>query len=180
MKPQQLPRYTLPEVAFVGRSNTGKSTLLNVLTGHKNLARTSRTPGRTQMVNFFDVNGKVIFADLPGYGWSAAVREVASQWQALVDAYIQRDNIRDFLFLMDCRRKLTGEDLALMEMLGRNLPLIVVVTKTDKLSREKVKDAIREYEKAIAAQRIPLKQIIAVSALKKTGIPELRKLIIRD
>jgi GTP-binding protein len=180
MKSQQLPRYTLPEVAFIGRSNTGKSSLLNSLLGRVNLARASRTPGRTQMINFFDVGGRLIFVDLPGYGFSVARPEVAANWQELIDAYLQRPNIRDFLFLMDVRRDVTVEDLALMELLGRNIPLLIVLTKADKLSRSKVNEAVQKVRAAAAARQIPVRDILAISSLKRTGIRELRELLIRD
>lgn len=178
MRPEQLPPYDLAEIAFVGRSNTGKSTLLNAITGRRNLARQSRTPGRTQMVNFFSFGKQLILADLPGYGYSEAIREVSRNWQPLVEAYVRRPNIREFLFLFDCRRDMNDEDLVLMYILGRQLPITLVLTKTDKISRAELERKITKIEVLMVEKGIPCKEVIATSSLKKTGIDNLRKLIL--
>src|SRR5688500_8058281 len=113
-KAEQLPDLGgIPEIAFVGRSNCGKSSLLNVLLSHSGLARESKVPGRTQMVNFFKCekgDRALILADLPGYGFSATGREVRSHWQALLEAYVARPSIQSFLFLIDARRVATLDD----------------------------------------------------------------------
>lgn len=178
IKPQQLPKFDLPEIAFIGRSNTGKSSLLNALLGTKNLARCSRTPGRTRMANFFSINDAYILADLPGFGFQHAPNMVASHWQKLMDGYLTRDNIKEFLFLVDCRRiPPVAEDMAFMKMLCRKIPLIIVLTKVDKLSRAELKKNLDILEKHIKDNKIKTKIIVKTSASKKTGIGELRKII---
>lgn len=169
----QLPVYEQPELAFFGRSNTGKSTLLNTLIGRRNLARMSRTPGRTQMVNFFSVNERLILADLPGYGYSEAQKDVARNWQPLVDAYVLRPNIREFLFLMDCRREAGEEDLNLMFFLAKQLPLRIILTKSDKLSKSQVNMKKSKLSALLKAEGIEFHDIYPTSSTKKTGIQKL-------
>ncbi len=179
MKPEQLPVYEQPEIAFIGRSNCGKSTLLNGLMARKGLARESRTPGRTQMVNFFSLNNRLIFADLPGYGFSVAQREVAEQWQPLMDAYFRRPNIKEFLFLMDSRRDADDEDLAFMYMLGRQLPITLVLTKADKMNNQEKQLKLRKMKALLEEKGIAFDTVIAVSSLKKIGVDELRTRVMR-
>lgn len=179
MKPEQLPVYDQPEIAFIGRSNCGKSTLLNGLMARKGLARESRTPGRTQMVNFFSLNNKLIFADLPGYGFSVAKSEVVDQWQPLMDAYFRRPNIREFLFLMDSRREADDEDLALMYMLGRQLPITLILTKADKMNNREKQQKLHKMKTLLEEKGVSFDLILAVSSLKKVGVDELRKRVMR-
>ncbi len=175
LKPEQLPDFELPELAFIGRSNTGKSTLINALLGHSKLARHGRTPGQTQMINFFQVAHQLILADLPGYGFSAIRRDVAEQWQPLVEAYVRRPNIRDFLFLVDCRRELNDEDWELAFILGRNVPLYVVLTKSDKVAKHELHSRIQRLQKEIEAKGIAVKKIVAVSSMKRQGLDQVRE-----
>lgn len=175
-KANQLPVYDLPELAFVGRSNCGKSTLLNALLNHKDLARTSRTPGRTQMVNFFKLNQAVIFADLPGYGFSATGKESREHWFELLNTYFERKNIRYVLFLADARRKMDAEDNELMAYLAKRHELIVVLTKADKLNRTEQAQQKAIAVKHLASVGLKPKAVFLVSSPKKTGIEELRNL----
>jgi GTP-binding protein len=183
MRSEQLPHFGAPEVAFIGRSNTGKSSLLNALLGRQNLARHSRTPGRTQMVNFFALEmgeQKLIFADLPGYGYSATSRDTRKHWESLVKAYVERDEIREFLFLIDCRRaqEPEAEDLDLIAFLSSKKPLSVVLTKSDKLNQSETSKAIQRIKTVAQERKLQIARVIAVSSLKKKGIDALRDSIL--
>jgi GTP-binding protein len=174
MKAEQLPDFEQPEVAFIGRSNAGKSSLINTLLGRRTLARKGRTPGQTQMINFFTVADKLIVADLPGYGFSAVDKNVALKWQPLVEAYVRRANIREFMFLIDCRRELTDVDEELMFVLGRQLPLYVLLTKSDKISRQALNAQKQKIARELTDKGIEFRKIVGVSSLKQTGIEEVR------
>lgn len=180
-KAEQLPVYDAPEIAFVGRSNCGKSSLLNALLNRKNLARASSTPGRTQMVNFFGTSKgekQVIFADLPGYGFSAIGRLARKPWEELMGEYLVRPNIREILFLADIRRELDGEDIELLTWLGRNAnryELSVVLTKADKLNQSETAKAVANVKKIADAKHIKTARVLAVSTLKNKGIPALQE-----
>ncbi|SME94264.1 ribosome biogenesis GTP-binding protein YihA/YsxC [Pseudobacteriovorax antillogorgiicola] len=177
-KPEQLPDFDLPELAFIGRSNTGKSSLLNALLGRRSLARHGRTPGQTQMINFFSVNDKVVLADLPGYGYNVARRDVAKHWQPMVDTYVRRPNITAFLCLHDCRRNFQELDERLMFMLGRQLPIILVLTKTDKATRNEIRKQKEKLKKRMDELGIDYQVIIETSATKNQGIAELKALVL--
>jgi GTP-binding protein len=134
-RPEQFPAETLPEIAFLGRSNVGKSSLLNCLTGHKGLAFTSAKPGRTQLINFYRVGGQFQFVDLPGYGYARVPKEITSQWKELIEQYLLRRNSLQLCFLiLDARRGWMEKDLELKQWLEfHNRRYQVIATKTDKL-----------------------------------------------
>jgi GTP-binding protein len=158
---KMLPPSERAEIAFCGRSNVGKSSLLNMLVARKNLVRTSRTPGCTRQINLFDVDvvGKekfgVCFVDLPGYGYAARSRDERTQWQKMVEGYFaERDGWRGVVLLMDVRRGLEDEEFYLAEYLEslphRELPkIIVVATKLDRLARNEQKPALDKFEKRL-------------------------------
>ena len=137
MRIEECPRDGRPEIAFVGRSNVGKSSLLNTLLNRKGLAKTSRTPGKTQTINFFDVNGRLYFVDLPGYGYAKVPKGVKEQWSRVMTAYLRgRDPLRLVVQLLDARHTPSELDHEMIELLRRaRVPVLLVATKIDKLNR---------------------------------------------
>jgi GTP-binding protein len=138
-RPEQFPPESDSEVAFLGRSNVGKSTLLNALVGAEGLARISSRPGCTQLVNFYQVDGGFRFVDLPGYGFAKVPQEITRQWKALIEAYLDaRENLRLCVIILDSRRGWMEKDIELRGWLeSRGRPYVVVATKTDKLKSQK-------------------------------------------
>jgi GTP-binding protein len=128
-----------PEIAFAGRSNVGKSSLINVVVNRKKMARTSSTPGRTQAINFFSVNNSIYLVDLPGYGFARVPLNVKKSWGTMVESYLRnRDNLRGVVVIIDIRRDPNKGDLDLLKWLNQyGIASIIVLTKTDKLSRQK-------------------------------------------
>lgn len=137
VKPKDYPPALLPEVAFVGRSNVGKSSLINVLANRKALVRTSSTPGRTQLINFFDVNSCLTLVDLPGYGYAKAPPDVRKQWGPMIETYLaKRESLKTVVLILDIRRIPSDGDLQMLRWLETyNIPPIIVLTKCDKLSK---------------------------------------------
>ena len=141
VKPGQYPPPDYPEVAFAGRSNVGKSSLINKLVNRKRLVKTSSTPGRTQLINFFMVNGDLSLVDLPGYGYAKVPQAVKKNWGPMVEAYLaQRPSLKAVVVLMDLRRTPRAEEFNLIQWLRHyEIPMILVLTKADKLSKTKQK-----------------------------------------
>jgi len=139
VKPSQYPSAVRPEVAFAGRSNVGKSSLINRLLGRKNLVKTSSTPGRTQTINFFLINDGFYFVDLPGYGYARVPMEVRKNWGAMVERYLKtRQGLRAVVVILDVRRMPNQADHDLLAWLAHyNIPDIMVLTKADKLKKNK-------------------------------------------
>lgn len=171
-----LPPFALPEIAFAGRSNVGKSSLLNALTGRSTLARTSVTPGRTQEVNFFDLGGRLILADLPGYGFARAPKTEIARWSRLIDAYLKgRPTLRRVCLLIDARHGLKPPDLDKMRLLDvAAVAYLVVMTKADKVKPAELAGRCREVEQALARRPAAYPALIATSAVTGAGLPELR------
>lgn len=134
------PDSTLPEIAFAGRSNVGKSSLLNRLVGRKKMARVSKTPGRTREINFFRVNDQFVLADLPGYGYAKVSKTQQAEWRPLLQGYIEKTpHLAGVVQLLDMRREPSEDDAAMLDLLAElGMPTIVVLTKSDKLSRKAV------------------------------------------
>ena len=164
-KPAQYPESSLPEIAFAGRSNVGKSSLINVLVNRKNLVRTSSTPGRTQLINFFDVNGTFTLVDLPGYGFAKVPLAVKKQWGPMMETYLsKRDNLRGVVLIMDIRRTPRDEDLQMLEWLRTfAVPPLLVVTKCDKVSKSERERQLGIIAKELGVQRSELNPFSALS-----------------
>ncbi|MBW6485752.1 MAG: ribosome biogenesis GTP-binding protein YihA/YsxC [Syntrophobacterales bacterium] len=150
-EPRHYPPAGIPEVAFAGRSNVGKSSLINTLLNRKRLARTSTTPGRTQEINFFSVNQSFFFVDLPGYGYAKVPEAIRRQWGPMVETYLgDRPTLKLVIMLLDVRRDPTGEDMQLMRWLAHySLDFLLVLTKTDKISRNELAVRRRVIEELI-------------------------------
>ncbi|HET7747126.1 MAG TPA: ribosome biogenesis GTP-binding protein YihA/YsxC [Vicinamibacteria bacterium] len=172
----QFPRDGLPEVALLGRSNVGKSSLLNALTGVRGLARVSQEPGRTRTVNFFRVGHAFYLADLPGYGFARAPREVREGWERLVTSYLLgREPLALCLFLVDARHEPMEGDETLRAWLDHHrLPHVVVATKADKIGRGERNRRVAELKQGLARNA---RSVVAVSAKDGSGIDELWRVL---
>jgi GTP-binding protein len=163
----------LPQVAFVGRSNVGKSSLLNVLVNRKRMAHVSRTPGRTQLVNFFIVNGNIRLVDLPGYGFAKAPKEVKVQWDQMITGYLLKNrDLKLVVTLFDMRRDPTPEDETLLDWLKHyEIPFMAVLTKADKLNRSDQAQKKRQMEKWL--ENWGPTDVLLFSALSRAGRQEI-------
>jgi GTP-binding protein len=180
--PAEFPPEGLPEVAFAGRSNVGKSSLINALVGKEGLARTSRTPGRTQLLNWFEVEGpaggKLAFVDLPGYGYAKVPVAMQASWQGLIEAYLGgREVLRAVVLLVDVRRGAEQEEEDLAAWLAeKNVPVIAVVTKIDKVAKNKREPVLAAVKRGLGLKRPPL----GFSATEGDGVDELWRAIARE
>jgi GTP-binding protein len=171
------PESTLPEVAFAGRSNVGKSSVINRLVNRKKLARVSNTPGRTREINFFRVNDDFVLVDLPGYGYAQVSKEARAAWKPLIEGYLQGSpQLRGIVQLLDARHDPTRDDLQMLEFLADlGVPTIIVATKTDKLARTGVAARVRELADAAGVSE---DQIIPFSAITGAGRAELAEAVV--
>jgi len=171
-----LPRDSLPEVAFAGRSNVGKSSLINALTGRKTLARTSNTPGRTRQINFFDLGGRLMLVDLPGYGYARAPKSEIRVWTKLIEDYLKgRVGLRRLCLLIDGRHGLKPVDHELMTLLDTAaVPYRIVLTKCDKVRAAELAQHEEGVREALSAHPAGLPDAILTSAVKGMGIEALR------
>jgi GTP-binding protein len=176
-KPDQFPPPGKPEVAVVGRSNVGKSSLINALTGHDGLARTSRTPGRTRLVNWFEVNGDFMLVDLPGYGYAEVSRDMRESWRPLIEGYLSnRKSLTGVLLLIDVRRGPQDEELDFVPWLAaKEIPVVVALTKADKLPKNKRMLEVAKAKKTLGLKRDPF----AVSASDGEGLEPLWRAVIK-
>ena len=168
VKPSQYPPEILPEIAFAGRSNVGKSSLMNALVNRKHLVKTSSTPGRTQLINFFDINNNLIFVDLPGYGYAKVPVSVRKKWGPMIETYLStRKTLKGVVIIMDIRRLPREEEQNLIHWLAHySIASILVLTKTDKLSKTKL---IRQQAAIVQALAAAKEDVILFSAKTRRG-----------
>jgi len=176
LDPSHYPKDRRPEFAFVGRSNVGKSTLMNVLLGRKGLAKTSGTPGKTQTLNFFNVNDKVYFVDLPGYGFAKVPKAMKDTWNRVMVEYLsERDTLRMVAVLVDARHKPSDLDIHMLQILEEaEVPTLVVATKIDKLKRSQREKALRLISETLSLDR---EAIIPFSGVNREGVKDLWQVI---
>jgi len=176
VKPSQYPPDDFPEIAFAGRSNVGKSSLINTILNRKRLVKTSSTPGRTQLINFFLVNNAFSFVDLPGYGYAKVPAHIRKTWGPMIERYLSdRETLKGVVTILDIRRIPSPEDLQLIDWLTRmSIAQIPVLTKSDKLSKTN-----RIKQKKLIAERLSMEpeHCILFSAKTRQGKPEVWKAI---
>ena len=170
------PESSLPEVAFAGRSNVGKSSLLNTLVRRKSFARVSRTPGRTREINFFRINDGFVLVDLPGYGYARVSKDKKSEWRPMIESYLRRTTqLRGIVLLLDIRREPSDDDRAMLDFLAETeVPTIVALTKKDKLSKAAALEQAAMISRALA---LPSEQVIPFSSQTGEGRAELLEAI---
>lgn len=169
------PKSMAHDFAFIGRSNVGKSSLINMLVNRKQLAKTSGKPGKTQTINFFLINDKWHLVDLPGYGWAGVSKEKKIEWVAFVRDYLlKRQDLYCLFILIDIRHEPQSIDLEFINWAGENkIPFALVFTKTDKIAKNKVESNIARYKKCLLKNWEFLPEIFSTSSLKHTGKEEI-------
>jgi GTP-binding protein len=172
---EKCPPQTMPEYAFIGRSNVGKSSLINMLVNINGLAKTSQTPGKTQLINHFIVNDKWYLVDLPGYGYAKVGKASLAKFEKMIEGYLaNRENLHCIFVLIDIRHEPQTNDMNFMRQLGENgLPFVIVFTKADKLSATAVQRNLTHYEKVMKQYWTDMPKKFVTSAEKKTGRDEI-------
>ena len=157
----QCPDTKLPEYAFIGRSNVGKSSLINMLTGNKKLAKTSNTPGKTRLINFFNFSDMFIIADLPGYGYAKVSKESQARWQKNLEEYLlKREQIKSLIQFIDARHEIQKNDFQMREWVSAyNLPIFTIVTKIDYISRNKQAKVLADVKKEFGGDILPFSAV---------------------
>ena len=173
------PTPVLPEYAFIGRSNVGKSSLINMLAVRKNLAKTSGTPGKTRLINHFLINNSWYLCDLPGYGFAKISKSIREKWEQTIKNYLlHRENLLCAFILIDIRHEPLNNDLDFLSWMGmEGVPFAIVFTKADKLSKAKVQQQLAQYEKKLAFQWEPLPPVYVSSSLTGKGREDILELI---
>jgi len=173
VKRDQYPEENLPEIAFVGRSNVGKSSLLNLMVNRKNLARVSGSPGKTRTINFYEINETFRIVDLPGYGYAKVSKSMSSTWGDMIESYLQkRSRLIKVIQLVDIRHAPSKQDVQMYEYLKHfGLDGVVVATKADKISRNELQKCMSVIKKTLEMSAGD--KIIPISTLKRTGYEEL-------
>ncbi len=179
---EQFPISELPEFAFVGRSNVGKSSLINALLNRKNLVKTSKTPGRTQQINFFNLSDYLMLVDLPGYGYAKVSRQKIHAWTDLMHDYLRsRAQIKRVFVLVDARHGLKESDEDMLRILDESAVSVqIILTKCDKINREEQATVVAETQKLINNHPSAFPEIILTSAEKKFGLEDLRTSIFKS
>ncbi|HRY97663.1 MAG TPA: ribosome biogenesis GTP-binding protein YihA/YsxC [Bacteroidales bacterium] len=175
----QCPEPLLPEYAFIGRSNVGKSTLINMITGKKGLAKTSGTPGKTQLISHFIINEEWYLVDLPGYGYARRSRSERGSWERMVRTYLTgRTSLVQVFLLLDARLEPQDSDLRFMEWMARNgIPFVLIFTKSDKLGRTRLQEQVTAYKEELMQTWDSLPPAIISSATTRQGREEILSLI---
>ncbi len=173
------PKEPFPEYAFLGRSNVGKSSLINMLVDRKKLAKTSGTPGKTRLINHFLINSSWYLCDLPGYGFAKVSKSIREKWDKIIkDFMIKRPNLMCSFVLLDIRHEPLKNDLDFLSWIGSHaLPLALVFTKADKLSKGRLEKNISEYRKILSAQWEPLPLMLVTSSMTGQGREDILKLV---
>jgi GTP-binding protein len=173
----RLPENTLPEVAFAGKSNVGKSSLINGLLNRKNLARTSSQPGKTQTINFYNVNGELYFVDLPGYGYASAAKEIREKWGRMIERYLHSSKqLRAVFLLLDIRHAPSANDCQMYDwILSQGYRPIIIATKLDKINRSQIQKQVKLLRETLKADKETL--VLPFSALNKQGRDEIYALL---
>lgn len=177
VKKNQYPQDALPEVAFAGRSNVGKSSLLNTLTNRRNLARVSGSPGKTRTINFFQINDAFRIVDLPGYGYAKLSKSATEHWGDMIEGYLSsRENLRCVILLVDIRHQPSAQDVQMYQWLQHyGLSGVVVATKADKISRNQLRTQMNMIRRTLSMGEEDV--VLPVSSLKKSGYEDLWSVI---
>lgn len=172
VKPDQYPVTGFPEVAFVGRSNVGKSSIINTLLNRKTLARVGKTPGKTRQINFYNVNGNFYLVDLPGYGFASVSRDMKASWENIIETYLysrKQNNLRMVVLLVDIRHAPSKDDIIMHQWIrGFGLNAIIVATKADKITRSQINVRVNDIRKVLQLDKSA--KIIPFSSLNKYGL----------
>jgi len=173
VKPDQYPKSDIPEITFVGRSNVGKSSLINTMLNRKNLAKVAATPGRTRVINFYNIDGQLYFVDLPGYGFAKVSKSTKSGWKDIIETYLaERKQLRKIVMLVDIRHSPTSDDVLMHEWLkSMGKSYVVVATKLDKIPRSKIKERLSDIRNTLKLGDDI--KIIPFSSEKRQGKEEL-------
>ncbi len=173
VKPEQYPVDNRIEIAFVGRSNVGKSSLINTLTNRRKLVKVSGTPGKTRLINFFTINNEFYFVDLPGYGYAKVSKSEKANWGKMMEMYlINRPQLKKVALLVDCRHKPTGDDILMYDWIKHyGYEVIVVATKKDKLTKNELQKSVKVIRETLKLSKED--NIVFFSSLKKEGKEEL-------
>ncbi|MDO5095327.1 MAG: ribosome biogenesis GTP-binding protein YihA/YsxC [Peptostreptococcaceae bacterium] len=177
VKKEQYPDDKMPQIAFVGRSNVGKSSMINTLLNRKNMARVSQTPGKTRTINFFKINEEFYLVDLPGYGYAKLSKQEKESWgKVMEDYFVHCQDLVHVFVLVDIRHEPKDSDKQMVEYIRyHNLPLSVIATKSDKLTRNEQNKSLKVISQTLA---VPMSEIFMLSSLKKTGQDEIWERII--